>query len=56
MICSSVNREGRIAPPETSFLIRADRTIQFQQFIDVADMPKQLNFTRVATQTQNATK
>jgi biopolymer transport protein ExbD len=43
-------------PPETSFLVRADRTIQFQQFIDVADVLKQLKFTRVAIQTKNAAK
>lgn len=42
--------------PETSFLIRADRAIRFQQFIDVTDVLKQLKFTRVAVQTQNAAK
>ncbi len=50
--------EGRLAglPPETSFLIRADRTIAFQKFIDVADVLKRLNFTKVAIQTQNPPK
>jgi len=43
-------------PPETSFLIRADRAIQFQQFVDVTDVLKQLKFTRVAVQTQNTAK
>jgi biopolymer transport protein ExbD len=43
-------------PPETSFLIRADRAIQFQQFVDVTDVLKQLKFTRVAVQTRNAAK
>ncbi len=43
-------------PPDTSFLIRADRDLQFQKFIDIADMLRRLNFTRVAVQTQNATR
>ena len=43
-------------PPETSFLIRADRAIQFQQFVEVTDVLKQLKFTRVAVQTKNAAK
>jgi biopolymer transport protein ExbD len=40
-------------PAETSFLVRADRNLVFQKFIDVADILKRLNFTRVAVQTQN---
>jgi biopolymer transport protein ExbD len=40
-------------PPDTSFLIRADRTVAFQRFIDVADVLKRLNFTKVAVQTQS---
>ncbi len=43
-------------PPDTSFLIRADRAIAFQQFIDVADVLKQLNFIKVAVQTQNVSR
>jgi biopolymer transport protein ExbD len=43
-------------PPETSFLIRADRAIQFQQFVDVTDVLKHLKFSRVAVQTRNAAK
>jgi biopolymer transport protein ExbD len=43
-------------PQETSFLIRADRAIQFQQFVDVTDVLKQLKFTKVAVQTQNTAK
>ena len=39
-------------PPDTSFLIRADRDLAFQGFIDVADILKRLNFTKVAVQTQ----
>lgn len=45
--------KARALPPQTSFLIRADRAIAFQQFIDVADVLKQLNFTKVAVQTQD---
>lgn len=41
---------------DTSFLIRADRTIAFQKFIDVADVLKQLNFTKVAVQTQGVSR
>lgn len=43
-------------PPDTSFLIRADRAVAFQSFIDIADILKQLNFTRVAVQTQSVSK
>jgi biopolymer transport protein ExbD len=43
-------------PPETSFLIRADRNLAFQGFIDIADILKRLNFTRVAVQTQNVSR
>ena len=37
-------------------MIRADRAIQFQKFIDVTDVLKQLKFTKVAVQTQNTAK
>jgi biopolymer transport protein ExbD len=43
-------------PSDTSFLIRADRAIQFQQFVDVTDVLKELKFTKVAVQTQNTAK
>ena len=43
-------------PPDTSFLIRADRALAFQGFIDVADMLKRLNFTKVAVQTRVGVK
>jgi biopolymer transport protein ExbD len=33
-----------------SFLIRADRDVRLQVFVDVADLLKQLEFTRVAVQ------
>lgn len=39
--------------PETSFAIRADREIAFQRFVDVADLLKTHNFTKVAIQTEN---
>ncbi len=42
----------RSQPPDTSFLIRADRDLPFQKFIDVADELKRLSFTKVAVQTQ----
>ncbi len=40
-------------PAQTSFLIRADRNTPFQKFIDIADVLKRLNFTKVAVQTQS---
>jgi biopolymer transport protein ExbD len=46
----------RKQPPDTSFLIRADRDLTFQKFVDVADILKRLNFTKVAIQTQNVSK
>ena len=39
-------------PADSSFLIRADRTIAFQQFIDVADLLKRRNFSKVSVQTR----
>ncbi len=50
--------ESKLAalPPDTSFLIRADRTIALQRFIDVADVLKRLNFSKVAVQTQSVSK
>lgn len=38
---------------ETNFIIRADKDISLQRFIDVADILKQLSFTKVAVQTKN---
>jgi biopolymer transport protein ExbD len=46
----------RALPPQTSFLIRADRSTQFQKFIDVADTLKRLNFSKVSVQTQSTTR
>jgi biopolymer transport protein ExbD len=47
--------ESRIKalPADTSFLIRADRTTQFQNFVDVADLLKRLNFAKIAVQIQS---
>lgn len=38
---------------ENSFVIRADREITLQRFIDVADLLKQMGFGKVAVQTRN---
>ncbi len=46
----------RALPPDTSFLLRADRAIAFQSFINVADVLKRLNFTKVAVQTRGGSK
>src|SRR5262249_27784421 len=43
-------------PADTSFLIRADRSLPFQKFIDVADILKKLSFTKVAVQTHSVAK
>lgn len=49
--------KAKLAPiqRETSFIIRADRDIALQRFIDVADILKQLSFRKVAVQTKNRT-
>lgn len=46
--------KGRLGslPKDTSILIRADRSIPFQRFVDVADVLKQFAFTKVGVQTQ----
>lgn len=45
----------QLAPMDkaTPCLLRADRTVQLQRFVDVADALKQLGFSRVAVQTQS---
>ncbi|OAI25755.1 MULTISPECIES: ExbD/TolR family protein [Methylosinus] len=43
-------------PPETGFLIRADRAVALQSFIDVAELLKRMSFTKVAVQTKNSPK
>lgn len=37
---------------ETPLMVRADKNIPLQQFIDVVDLLKQLDFTKVAVQTE----
>jgi biopolymer transport protein ExbD len=51
-----LENQVKALPPDTSFLIRADHTTPFQKFIDVADVLKRLNFTKVAVQTQSVTR
>jgi len=50
--------ESRIKalPPDTSFLVRADRATPFQNFVDVADILKRLNFSKIAVQTQSMSR
>jgi biopolymer transport protein ExbD len=43
-------------PPDTAFLIRADRNLVFQKFVDVADLLKRLNFTTVTVETQTGSR
>jgi biopolymer transport protein ExbD len=43
-------------PHDMSFLIRADKAVAFQNFIDVADVLKRLNFNKVAVQTHSTSK
>jgi biopolymer transport protein ExbD len=38
---------------DTSFIIRADGEISRQRFVDVADLLKQMQFTKVAVQTRS---
>lgn len=53
---SELGDQTQALPPDTSFLIRADRNIPFQQFIDVADLLRRQNFTKVAVQTRIGTR
>ena len=47
-------REGiKSLGKDTAFVVRADRDIRLQSFIDVADLLKQMEFTRVAVQTKS---
>jgi biopolymer transport protein ExbD len=50
--------ESRIKalPTDTSFLVRADRATPFQNFVDVADILKRLNFSKIAVQTQSMSR
>lgn len=46
--------KAELAPlkPDSTFVVRADRNIAFQRFVDVADLLRQLAFTKVAIQTE----
>jgi len=46
--------KGRLGamPKDTSILIRADKAVAFQSFVDVADVLKTLAFTKVGVQTK----
>jgi biopolymer transport protein ExbD len=57
-LLSDAELESRLSalPSESTFLIRADRAIAFQRFIDVANTLKRLNFTKVAVETQNVSR
>jgi biopolymer transport protein ExbD len=37
---------------DTSFVVRADRDVRLQRFVDVADVLKQSGFSKVAVQTE----
>lgn len=51
---SSEQLQAQIAnlKSDTSFLLRADKKVQLQRFVDVADVLKQLHFKRVAVQVE----
>jgi biopolymer transport protein ExbD len=53
---AELESRARALPPDTSFLIRADGNLAFQKFIDVADVLKRLNVSRVAVQTRNVSR
>jgi biopolymer transport protein ExbD len=39
-------------PKSTAFVLRADKDAKLQRFVDVADLIKQLGFSKVAVQTE----
>ena len=47
-----LRRSLQTKPRETPLLIRADRNIRLQVFVDVLDVVKRLEFKRVSLQTQ----
>jgi biopolymer transport protein ExbD len=49
----TLKRELEPLGRDTSFIIRADRDIALQHFIDVVDLLKQLSFQKVAVQTKS---
>lgn len=42
--------------PQPTILLRADRNIRFQSFVDVADVLKKLKISKVAVQTESVAK
>ena len=48
---------GRLGalPKTTAFVLRADKEVKLQRFVDVADLVKQLGFSKVAVQTEKGT-
>ncbi|MDR2387693.1 MAG: biopolymer transporter ExbD [Deltaproteobacteria bacterium] len=50
--------KGRLSglSKDTAFIIRADKTVRLQKFVDVADALRQLNFSRVAVRTETLTR
>ncbi len=48
--------EGRLSALEKTapFLLRADKTVELQRFVDVADLLKRLGFSKVAVQTESS--
>ena len=52
---TTASLEAEIAPLplETPFLIRADKDVSLQRFIDVVDVLKHKNFSKVAVQTES---
>lgn len=49
----SLKAELQALAKDTTFIIRADKDVSLQRFIDVADVLKQLSFAKVAVQTEN---
>ena len=43
-------------PHDTAFLLRADKAVALQSFVDVADLLKQLGFSKVAVQTDTVSR
>ena len=44
-----------VLPKTTAFVLRADKEVKLQRFVDVADLVKQLGFSKVAVQTEKGT-
>lgn len=52
----SLEERLKALPSESSILVRADRSIRFQSFVDIADILKRLKISKVAIQTEGASK